>query len=126
MSKESHSLDTLSKIFEEGVVLKAKVIELGDWDMNATGALNVAHEFTGNDWKKIRSIDIVIRNDADDTYTQSPGVIDGTGLSAEMGVENLQATNIRLARKAGSIFDAVGYETPPDGNRGWATIWYEA
>lgn len=126
MSKIFPSLSQLINLFTGGPVMQMKVIEIGDWDMNADGVINVAHGFTGDDWKKIRSINVVIRNDADDTYYQSPGAVDGTGLSAEMGVDTLKTTNIRVGREVSSIFDAVGFETPPGGNRGWVTIWHEA
>ncbi len=123
MSKIFPSLSQLINLFTGGPVMQMKVIEIGDWDMNASSAFNVAHGLTLAD---IRSVNVQIRNDANTIYTQAPGLVQASGLSAAMGIDTIDATNIELNRETGSIFDAVGYETPPDGNRGWVTIWYEA
>jgi len=98
-------------------VLHVKVVDIGDWNMDATGSVTVAH---GLDLSKIRSIEVYVRPD------------DGSGLiplaqadtaGAAAGYWGCGATTISLVRIASSTFDGVSFDSTSF-NRGWVTFWY--
>jgi len=98
-----------------GTSLKCKVVDIGDWDMDATGGVNVAHGLTlGN----IRNIDVLIRKDSGEAYS----LIAGFG-SSQSGYYSTDATNVVLYRVTSGYFDSVDYNSTSY-NRGWVTIWY--
>ena len=110
-----------------GTALKFKVIEIGDWDMDATATVTVAHGLTADD---IRHVEGSIRPDVasgarTNTLPISNLVTAGTGgTEIDACVAGWDATDIHLARRSGggldtSAFDATSY------NRGWLVIWYE-
>jgi hypothetical protein len=97
-------------------------INLGDWNMDSTASISVPHGL-GADWKKIRSVTVIVRNDADTDYY--PLVRIGTAGSADGGVTGWDSTNVNMQRVAsgsGGFFDgntdfnATGY------NRGYMLI----
>jgi len=97
-------------------------INLGDWNMDTTASLSVPHGL-GADFKKIRSITVIVRNDADTVYY--PLVRVGTAGSSDGGVTDWDSTNVNMGRVAsgsGGFFDgntdfnATGY------NRGFMLI----
>ena len=108
------------------IVLKTKVIEIGDWNMATTVSVDVNHGIS--DYTKIRIVDVVVRGDSgsgiyyrkldrSDTGV-TPGTIQGW-------VGHIQPSTITLSRLTGGIFtnsafDATSY------NRGWITVTYEA
>lgn len=97
-----------------------KVIEIGDWNMDATTQVSVAH---GLDYKKIRQIQAVIRNDIDTEYQMidiGTSIVDVT----RQGFIGLYSVGVILGRLAGGKFDDVAYDST-NYNRGWITIWYE-
>jgi len=95
------------------VTLKTKIIEIGDWDMDADATSNVAHNIT--DFKKIRNVEVWIRIDSD---------VSASPLDREGKVTAIDSTNIQLARDASGVFDSVNYDSTSF-NRGWITIRYE-
>ena len=105
-----------------GGFLTTPRIDIGDWDMStATGTdfVTVTHGIA--DFKKIQSIDVIIRDDTDTvrnslSRVDSAGVIDG-------GVTNIGSTNIQLSRLIGGLFDGIGYDSTSY-NRGFITIKY--
>ncbi len=106
----------------DNALLKTKVIEIGDWDMSAaTGSASkfVAHGFAGTDWKVIRSVNVIIRNDGDTTYSVGQGFLNG------LTVLQFGTTNISISRLTGGFFDGVNYNLTSY-NRGWVTVIYEA
>lgn len=99
---------------DTGVYLKTKIIEIGDWDMNGTASVTIAHGL-GAEWKKIRSIKGVIRNDSDDLYIN----FESNSSYADGGIVSFDATNINCNRtKNGTDYNATSY------NRGWLTVIY--
>lgn len=111
--------------------LRTKIIEIGDWDMDTTEEVYVEHDLP--DWKKIRSISAVVRNDADDEYfqlgtddngdvaaTSGTGSVVGAGASNGFNAENV----IRLGRTASGRYDAATFDSTGF-NRGWITVTYE-
>jgi len=104
--------------------LRRKTIEIGDWDMNTTASATVAHGLSATAWKNVRSMEVVIRNDDDDTYYNDST---DTSANADAGVEvtSIDATNITLNRAGTpSTFDSAYFEDTSY-NRGWVTVWYE-
>lgn len=112
----------------DNIQLLTKVIEIGDWDMNATALVNVSHGIV--DFKKIRSVTGVIRNDADDryfaigAYASSDAAMTLYFQSAPSS-NSINATTITIARADSSFFGTVGFDSTSY-NRGWLTILYEA
>lgn len=117
---------------EAGNTLKVKVIEIGDWDMDTDGTKNVAHGLVN--YKNIRSISVIIRDDNDTTYYNLEHM---TGSSTPIfggRVASVNSTNIILARisetladqlvttgSATAQFDNAGFDSTSY-NRGWITI----
>jgi len=111
------------------VALAHKVLEIGDWNMNATAAVVVPHGL-GADFKRIRSVTGIVRNDDDAAYA----VIGTSNTGADMdvffkhnngGTFGIDNTNIRIQRLAGGQMGADAIWNDTGFNRGWVTIWYE-
>lgn len=102
------------ELIQKADTLITKVIDIGDWDMNTNSVIYVTH---GVNAKKIRSINVIIRNDSDDCYTP----LSYSGVS----VLNIaySATKISLHRTYGGAFDTIDYSSTSY-NRGWITIQY--
>ena len=104
------------KVLVDG--LYTKVINIGDWNMDSTATVNVAHGLT---LSKIRSISAVIRDDtASLLYDFSSGYAGGDSAS---GYLNCDGTNVNLQRESTSTFDGTGFDSTGF-NRGWITIQY--
>lgn len=93
--------------------LLSKTIDIGDWNMDSTLNKMVTHGITLN---KIRTIDIIIRNDADDTYYPVDNY------SADIGC-TITSTDVSISRAIGGIFDNTSFDSTGF-NRGWVTIFY--
>jgi len=96
--------------------LRAKTIEIGTWNMDSTPSVDVTHDL---DYKKVRIIYVMIRND-DDTSI-NPLDIQGNGWWG-IGVTN---TEVTLRRLNGGFFDGSANYDGARFNRGFVTIWYE-
>ena len=102
--------------------MKTKVIEIGSWDMDATTSVAVAHGMA--DYKKIRSIEILIFEDFASgslypiDYTSS-GYVAGKASGTFLVVP----TTVGISRIASSIFDGVTFSDPAI-NRGFVIIKY--
>jgi len=94
-----------------------KIIDIGDWNMDSTASLSVAHGLT---LANIRSVFVTIRNDADTLYTMLP-TIDTTALSNER--VDFDGTNVIMLRSLSGTFDGTDYDATTY-NRGWITILY--
>lgn len=104
-----------------GVLWKKKIIEIGDWDMDANQQKAVAHGLT---LSKIRTVSTMIRDDAGTNQLPLNG---GAGVGNENNagnVDSIDATNVNLYRVVGSLFDSTNYNATGY-NRGWVTIEYE-
>lgn len=93
-----------------------KEIELGDWDMDATTTLNVTHGIT--DWKNIRSVNVIIKNDNDNQYYPIDQYI-----GSSFGFWYLTSSFIVLNRVVGGGFDSLSYDSTSF-NRGWVFLKY--
>lgn len=104
--------------------LKAKVVEIGDWDMDASvdGDQNLAVPHGLPATAKIRRVEAVIRNDADTDLYMLP-YFDGVNMQAAVTTADATVVNI-ITRPLGPVFDTTDFDTDTDFNRGWITIWY--
>jgi len=96
-------------------LLKSKVIDIGDWDMDTNASKNVAHGLT---LSNIRSVSFMIRNDA------------GTYHYLWSGNDNSQpawcwvdSTNVVVNRSDAGFFNSTSFSATSY-NRGWVTVWY--
>lgn len=100
-----------------GDILKTKVLDIGDWNMDTTVTKNVAHGLT---FANIRSIRVLIRNDANTArYSFTDINVGGTTYQAVTA----DATNISMFRETGGIYDSANYDSTSY-NRGWIIIEY--
>lgn len=100
----------------QNVALNTKVVDIGDWNMDATGSVNVAHGLTFAD---IRNVSIMIRNDVDNSYSN---LFYDDGVSVG-GYFICNSTNVVLHRITSGAFDSTAYNSTSY-NRGWVTITY--
>ena len=98
-------------------LLKTKVIDIGDWNMDTTGSVSVAHGLTVGD---TRSVSVLIRDDAGTVHFDFPAY---AVLGSDDEQIQLQTTNVVLERATGGIFDSGGFNSTSF-NRGWITIQY--
>lgn len=121
-------------ITNDGAKLRTKVVEIGDWNMNSTSGVNIAHGLP--DVTKIRSVSVIIRSDGSTIvydFLSSPGVDQPStalNISKRSGtIAEINSTNIELDQKqddgsSSSFFDGTGFDSTSF-NRGWITIVYE-
>ncbi len=103
------------------VNLKTKIIEIGDWDMDATPGVGITHGVT---FSKIKSVSAIILQD--NTVNAIPlntgnSITDST---PQGFIGFITTTSISLLRLTGGIFDVTLYNATSF-NRGWVTIQYE-
>lgn len=98
--------------------LKTKIIEIGDWNMDADATKFVAHGITND--VDIRSISVKIRHDTVTNVLYPLSIMDSSD-TTQGGVDSVAAGNIILRRKASGFFDAATFNATSF-NRGWITI----
>ena len=119
--------DALGTLYASKQVLKrpgeiyTKLIDIGDWDMDTTGNLTVAHEVPLD---KISSIDVIIRNDANSTYLPLVGNYSTVIGEYIGGYYAVTSAGINLLRTASGLFDSSDYNSTSY-NRGRVTVTYE-
>ena len=115
--------DTLPDVGK--VALIKKVIEIGDWDMDADIIKDVTHGVS--DFTKIRTLDIMIRRDDNLFLVPLGGNFseNGTDTAPKLDAAFIDSTKIRLVRLANSLFDQTTFNATSF-NRGWVTIEFEA
>jgi hypothetical protein len=111
--------DVADNFYSGGLGLAIKSVNIGDWDMDTTESKNVAHGLA--DFKKIRGIDVIIRNDSDSVPYHH---LSGSNGVLNVWVNGIDNSNIGLSRVAAGIFDTTAYDSTSY-NRGWVTITYE-
>jgi hypothetical protein len=102
------------------VLVNTKIIEIGDWDMDANATVTVAHGVTDS---KIRSVSAMIRDDSN-AFFNLINYVDASTIAAQGGVAGYNSGNIVLARLTGGAFDSASFNATAF-NRGWITIVYE-
>lgn len=101
-------------------------IELGDWNMDTTNEITVAHGLT---FSNIRSISGLVRDDSN-TYRYSIGGADNNGaiqiwfVANAIGDFSIDATTIHIRRLSAGMFDSADFDATTY-NRGWITITCE-
>jgi len=109
--------DVDHNIVTADVALKSKVIEIGDWDMDANFSKAILHGLTA---ANIRGLSALIRSD-DASFLNDMNVTDGS--SGGLNGTYISTTTIVLARETGGHFDKTTYNATSY-NRGWVTLWY--
>ena len=102
---------------------KTKTLDIGDWNMDTTAAVDVTH---GVDHKKIRSIDVIIRDDTDAIHQPIDRGFNDTNPTQQgaIGSDSYSSTAVRITRLAApSAFDNAAYDSTSF-NRGWVPITY--
>lgn len=97
--------------------LNEKVVDIGAWDMNGTASVSIAHGLT---FATIRSVRVVIFNDAGSNYYPLEYDNAGTGAS---GYLTYNGANVVLSRQSGRFFDGSGFNDSTI-NRGYIVIQY--
>jgi len=105
--------------------LRRKTIEMGDWNMDSTGFLNVTHGLNYSDtWKGTRHAEFTVRNDADDVYYVDGAFSSQAMLADDIAVSGVTNTKVVIIRREGASFDSSNFDST-NYNRGWVTLWYE-
>ena len=98
-----------------------KEIEIGDWDMDTLDSVTVSHLLSATEWKTIRDVSCMIRDDLDiDLGTLISSNTSGVTNGSILGVDS---TTILLNRVIGGGYDNTSYTTTTF-NRGFITFWY--
>lgn len=97
------------------------IIEIGDWDMDASGSKSISHSL-GASFKNVRQITGTIRNDGDTTYYAVPGSGNSTGLHDAM-FYSIDSSVVTAVRRASGAFDSATFDSTSY-NRGWVYLRY--
>ena len=100
--------------------LRTKIVNIGNWNMDATASVSVAHGLTN---EKIRSVSAMIRDDSN-SFFNLLHIVDASCI-AQGGYGAHNTGNVVLIRLTGGTFDTVSFDDNSF-NRGWITITYEA
>jgi hypothetical protein len=100
---------------------RTEIIELGDWNMNTTTNIDIAH---GLEYDDIIEAQVWIRNDANTIKDNIGTGVDATDTTPQGYVGEIDATNVNIVRLTGGKFDAAGYSTTSY-NRGWLILTYK-
>lgn len=116
-------LNSMVEVDSGGVdtVLKVKIIDIGDWDMDVTTQITVTHGIP--DYKKIKRISVMIRDDTDSLYTPIDTFAAST--APQGSFVSVASTTVTLKRLLAGYYDSIIFATTPY-NRGWITIEYAA
>jgi hypothetical protein len=98
--------------------LLTKVIEIGDWNMDTNSSTFFPHASLF-DYTKVRTINVIIRNDANSVFIP----LDSPITPSAVGYFSINGTNIALFRATGGQFDNSAYSSTSY-NRGWVTVTY--
>lgn len=101
------------------VKLRTKVLEIGDWDMDASGSASVTHGLTRDN---IRSVTVLIIPDDGVVWSFLGGIV--TGIATNRDGFRITSTIVDCRRLTGGDFDSSLYNSTSF-NRGWVTIVYE-
>ena len=97
---------------------RQKIVEIGDWDMDATASVNVLHGLT---LSKIIGARAIVRNDNDDTRY----ILAADNATGYIGawIDLIDGTRASLFRTASGTFDHIDYNSTSY-NRGWVIFDY--
>jgi len=107
---------------DDGTPYYKKSINIGDWNMDSTTEVSVAHGVTN--WRNIRVENISIRRDDDASVVLLNGFTDGADPNLVWGgVGYIDSNYIVIRRRTGSVFDTNNYDATSY-NRGYIVISY--
>lgn len=122
---ELNIAETLSASSVVGTVrVKTKIVEIGDWNMVASGAITVSLGLTASEVKKIRFAKVNIIDDSS-TFFDPLDKFTTANQNIEGGIGGFVGTGLILVRKTGGVFDDAIYDSTSF-NRGFITVEYEA
>lgn len=112
-------------IIEQGnfANLQTKVINIGTWDMSSSLNLQVNHGIA--DFKKIRSVNVLIVDDSESVILPINALYYNSGVTEGAGNYSIWSTYIEIIWFLGGYFDNTNYHGTTV-NRGTITITYEA
>lgn len=118
--------DDIADSFTLSGGLNFALVQIGDWNMDTTSIVSVSHGIT--DYKKIRSITAIIRDDSDTYYYSIPSAAAVDVYFLEQGSGGgsdgtITSTIVRLGRRTGGYFDSTSFNATSF-NRGWIVIGY--
>jgi hypothetical protein len=102
-----------------GNAIKTKILDIGDWNMDTTDQVTVATGIAN--YKNIRSVSVIIRNDGDNSYSllnAMDGFYNPLGAVRSIGASILLIRNSIATGYDNTSYDQTAY------NRGWITIEY--
>ena len=95
--------------------LHRKIVDIGDWNMDATEQVSVAHGLT---LSKIRHVSALVIDDAGANIYIPLGFY-----TAAVFIYSIDAINVHLRRYTGGTMDSTDFNATSY-NRGWITIYY--
>lgn len=113
----------LQEVINSSLLIKKKIVNIGDWNMDGTANVSVAHGIA--DFSKIRSIDVYIIDDAAfNIYPLNSAYTPATPVTVVQGtIASIGSTHVVLYRLAGGLFDGIEFNSTSY-NRGWIHITY--
>jgi len=104
----------------ETLETKQKIVNIGDWNMDSTTNVNVAHGVA--DYSKIRGVSVMIIDDGESSL-RPLNYVPNASSGVQGGINGIGSTNITLYRLTGGSFDGTGYDSTSF-NRGYVLIDY--
>jgi hypothetical protein len=120
-----YNASTVKRIGSNFNNLSTKIVDIGDWDMDATDSITVAH---GCDNLQIRNIEAVIFTDTGVTVSNGNSFPLGLRWEASGNVQGglyWGATDVYLHRLIGGLFDSTSFNATSY-NRGHLIITYQS
>lgn len=115
--------DDIADSFTVSGGLNWKIVQIGDWDMDTTASVNVAHGIPFGNYQDIRVVDVQIIRDIGAVREFGPLVRFEAGVGIAGGVVSIDSTNITIGRLTGGYFDNSDFNATSF-NRGYIAIGY--
>lgn len=117
----NHNGTPIAGYLDNGTPFYKKQIDIGDWNMDSSLGVDVAHGLS--DYKQIISARAIIRSDDDSNYLPLDVIIDPASNACGGSIYLFDTTNVSLRRVTGGSFDSTSYDSTSF-NRGWIYIEY--
>lgn len=113
----------LQEVINSSLLIKKKIVNIGNWNMDSTDFVNVAHGIS--DFTKIRGIEAYIIDDGGiNIYPLNMAYTTVTPVTAVQGtIGSITTTTVSLFRLSGGAFDDANFDNGSY-NRGWIHITY--
>lgn len=121
LSGVTSSLQTQLGTKVDGSGLNIAVVNIGDWNMQGGGFVTVAHGIA--DYTKIRSVDVLIRDDSATELRPLTIMSYLTGANNGGSINAITSTTINISAMVGGFYDSTAYNATAF-NRGFITITY--